>query len=162
MMISNLVSLLPLVRQPGGSNHALVPLCGLLLRGLIPRERPAPSGQWDVGACLPEPLRITTRGRFVLLDGQCSVGPLQSCCWLRARLSCRQLRSAQDPACAGARGGHPASVAHSCPHIRTVPRGAVSLLRSLVSPRDPTDGVISHHPSHLVSALTGSYVGGGS
>src|SRR5580692_283763 len=127
MMISNLVSLLPLVRQPGGSNHALVPLCGLLLRGLIPRERPAPSGQWDVGACLPEPLRITTRGRFVLLDGQCSVGPLQSCCWLRARLSCRQLRSAQDPACAGARGGHPASVAHACPHIRTVPRGPVNL-----------------------------------
>jgi len=105
--------------------NALVPLCGVLLRGRIPREHPTPSRQWDLGACLPEPLRITTRGGLVLLDGQCPMGPLQPCRRLPARLSCRQLQSAQDPARARPRGGHPDHVANACPRTRTVPRGTV-------------------------------------
>src|ERR1022692_3738285 len=110
----------------GRYNNALVPLRGLLLRGRIPREQPAPSRQWDLGACVPEPLRIPTRRRLVLLDDQCPLGPLQPCRRLPARLSCRQLQSAQDPARALARGGHPDLVANACPRIRTVPRRPVT------------------------------------
>src|SRR5208337_1604151 len=115
-----------MVSQPEGSNHALVPLLLVLFRGRIPREHPPPSRQWDLGECLPEPLRITTGGRLVLLDGQRPMGPFQPCRGLPARLSCRQFQSAQDPTRARPRGGHPDHVANACPRIRTVPRGAVS------------------------------------
>jgi hypothetical protein len=56
-----------------------VSLRGVLLWGLIPRERRAPSRQRDLGACLPEPLRLATRlwGFFNLAVGYllvCRVG----------------------------------------------------------------------------------------
>ena len=88
---------------------------------------PCPISEWDLGAFLPEPLRVTTRGRLVFFDSQCLMGTLQPFRRLPARLSCRQLQSAQDPARARPGGWHPGHVANACPHIRTVPRGAVSL-----------------------------------
>src|SRR5205807_529608 len=92
-----------------------------------PRERPAPSRQRDLGARLPEPFCITAWGRLVLRDGQCPMGPLQSCRRLPACLSCGQLRSAQDSARARPRGGHRHHVAPRCPRVRTAPRRAVIL-----------------------------------
>jgi len=41
----------------------------VLLRRRISRERPTPSRQWGLGACVPKPFRLTTRGGLVLIDG---------------------------------------------------------------------------------------------
>ena len=150
---SKLGDLLTLDSQPEGSNHALVPLCRVLLRGRIPRQHPAPSRQRDLGTCLPEPLRISTGGRLVLLDGQCLMGPLQPCRRLPARLPCRQLQSAQDPACARPRGGYPAHVAHACPRIRTVPRGTVSLqIPGPCLPRCQLESPLGRHGQKVVNS----------
>jgi hypothetical protein len=87
-------------------------------------------------ARLPEPLRLAAGGRFVVLDGQRPMGPLQRRRRLPARLSCRQLRSAQNPAGARPRGRHPDYVANACPSFRTAPRRAVSPLSRALRPRE--------------------------
>src|ERR1035438_3296908 len=131
----------PFASPPGEglSSSTVNVLWGLLLRGRIPRQRPAPSRQWDLGARLPEPLRITTRGRLVLFDGQCPMGPLQPGRRLPAGLSRRPLRSAQYRAYARARGGHRDHVAHACPRIRTVPRRAAVNAKDRLAGESGTD-----------------------
>src|SRR5271156_5861900 len=113
--------------------NALVSLCCILLRRRIHCEFPAPSRQWHFGACLPKPLRVTARGGFIVFDCQCAMGPLQPCRRLPARLSCRQLRSAKDPAYTRTRSGHPNHVANARQHIRTAPRRPVRLTASEAS-----------------------------
>ena len=60
--------------------------------------------------------------------GQCPLGPFQSCDRLPARLSGRQLRSAQDPARACPRRRHPDYVGTARPHFWAAARGRVNLL----------------------------------
>ena len=79
--------------------------------GHIPRERPTPFRQWNLGPCFPEPLRIPARSRLVLLYRQCLMGSIQPCRRLPARLSCRLLQSAEDPTRARPRGRYPADMA---------------------------------------------------
>src|ERR1035438_2187549 len=116
-----------LVLHPERSDHALVPLRGILPRGRIPRERPAPSRQWNLRTCLPKPLRIAARSGPLFLDRQCPVGPFQPCRRLLAGLPCRQFRSAQEPARACPGRGHAGHVAESCPLVRAASRGPVNL-----------------------------------
>jgi hypothetical protein len=55
IFLDNWVFCCHLIWQPEGSNHAVVPLSGVLLRGRIPREHPAPSRQWDFGHAFQSP-----------------------------------------------------------------------------------------------------------
>ena len=53
-----------------GSDDALVPLCGLLLRRRFPGEHVAPSWEWDLRALVPKSVRIPSWSWLVILDGQ--------------------------------------------------------------------------------------------
>jgi hypothetical protein len=110
-----------------GSKLALVSLFSVLLRRRVPGERAASSGEWDVRACFSEPVRIATRCRLVLLDGQCFVGPVQPCRRLPAGLSCRQFQSAQDATRPRPGGGRSDHVGHACPYIRKASRWSLRL-----------------------------------
>src|SRR5271163_83859 len=121
-----IVSGLPLFWRREGAKNALVPLSGVLLRRHIPRECLAAFGQRNLRTRLPKSLRLATWSGIVFIDSQCLVGRVQPCRRLLARLPCRQLRSAQDPARARPWSGNPAHVAELRSLFRAVSRRALN------------------------------------
>src|ERR1700691_5024399 len=106
--------------------HALVPLLGLLFRRLISRQQSSPSRQRSLRSCLPEPVRVPARRRFVLGDDPCSLGIFQPLRRLPAHLSRRRLQSAQDATRTRPRSRNPDHVDNASPLLRTLPRRLVS------------------------------------
>jgi hypothetical protein len=101
------------------------------------RTRFPTSATGSRGTPLPKSVRLTARGRVVVLDRQRALGALQLGRWLSARLPRWELRCPQAPARARPWRGHLDHVGPACPCIRPVPRGPVNreALRPASAPR---------------------------